>query len=110
VVQSSEGLQGILSSLLACLLAVERYCARPLPLPASLPHLDAHQLVAPHPHAVATGMVQTHPSLDNHHLISMVVLHTGIYLLISTFYEDISSLSFPPKYAALLQSFVHFDK
>lgn len=55
VVQSSEGLQGVLSSLLACALAVEKYSSLPIHLSPSLPHLDAHQLVEPQSHALAAG-------------------------------------------------------
>jgi len=92
VVQSSEGLQGVLSSLLACLIAVEKYTSLPIQLPLALPHLDSHQVVAPQPHALAA------------------VLHNGVYILVTTFYEEISALSFPPKFSSVLQAFVNFAK
>jgi hypothetical protein len=57
---------------------------------------------------LAIEQLNTLQSLPFYYNIITIALHRGIYLIVTTFYEHLSELRFPPPYARRLQSFVQF--
>ena len=82
----------LLCSLLACLIAVEEYIKSPafLGQKTAPPELHGHQLVRPHPKALA------------------FVLERAIYGLTTGFYDFLESFEFPPQYGKLMERFASF--
>ena len=82
----------LLCSLLACLIAVEEYIKSPafLGQKTAAPELQGHQLVRPHPKALA------------------FVLERAIYGLTTSFYDFLETFQFPPEYGPLMGRFASF--
>jgi hypothetical protein len=82
----------LLCSLLACLVAIEEYIKSPafLGQKTAAPELQGHQLVRPHPKAVA------------------FVLERAIYGLTTSFYDFLETFQFPPEYGPLMERFSSF--
>ncbi len=82
----------LLCSLLGCLMAIEAYIKSPsfLGQKGAAAELQGHQLVRPHPKALA------------------FVIERAIYNLVTNYYEHMESFAFPPEYGPRLQQFLDF--
>jgi len=90
IVQTTDGVQKVITSLLSCLLLLEEFSG--IPEMVSSSPIEGHQVLFPQVDALDT------------------VLRNSIYQLVGTFYEHLAEFEFPEKHAAKLQSFVDFHE
>lgn len=118
VVQRSDGVRRTLYSLIALDLALEAYCALPLPLPKSpLASSTTYGRVRPHPHAITTGRTSLfiQASREGRWAFLIAFLHdagveSAVYQVVTAFYDHLATFKFPPAYARKLQSFADFQQ
>ena len=92
VVQNCDTIPILLNSLLSCLSAVEDYLNSPINFTDNNSRIEGYQLVR-------------QPAL-----VLVSVLNNSIYMIVTSFYENLSYFKLPPKHALKLQQFVNFKE